>query len=122
MAKRSTKKVDPLSFLPLHPLEARILLLLSEGEAHAYKIVKEIEQRDASWTTIFPANLYRRIRDLLAKGLIELVHDSRAESGRARRTFRITELGAEVARCEWKRLEALIQDFRELPQIGAKKP
>ena len=30
----------PQSFLPLHPLELRVLLVLAEGEAHGYSIVK----------------------------------------------------------------------------------
>ena len=112
MERKTRRQIDPRSFLPLHPLEARILLLLSEGEAHGYRIVKEIERRDASWTTVFPANLYRRLRDLLAKGMIEVVRNARDESGRSRRTFRITKLGAEVVAEEGKRLEALVADFR----------
>ena len=53
----------PQSFLPLHPLELRVLLVLTEGEAHGYSIVKQIEDRERHLPKIYPANLYRRIRD-----------------------------------------------------------
>jgi hypothetical protein len=36
----------PLLLLPLHPLELRILLVLLDGPAHGYRIVKEIEGRE----------------------------------------------------------------------------
>jgi DNA-binding PadR family transcriptional regulator len=99
-------------YLPLHPLEARILLVLSTGEAHGYAIVKEIEARDAAWTKIFPANLYRRLRDLLAKGLIDEAQRTVDESGRPKRPFRITELGRAVARAESARVQELAAAFR----------
>jgi DNA-binding MarR family transcriptional regulator len=33
------------SYLPLHPLEFRILLALADGPSHGYRIVKAIEER-----------------------------------------------------------------------------
>lgn len=99
-------------FLPLHPLEARILLVLGEGDAHGYAIVKEIEARDAAWATIFPANLYRRLRDLLAKGLIEEAEASEVTPGRPKRPFRITDRGRDVARAEAERVQELAAAFR----------
>ena len=33
----------PESFLPLHPVDFRILLILTERKAHGYRIVQEIE-------------------------------------------------------------------------------
>ena len=66
----SSTKPSPADFLPLHPFELRILLVLCEGKAHGYRIVKVIEERDAGWKRIFPANLYRRLRELLVAGLI----------------------------------------------------
>lgn len=50
---------------PLHPLEFRILFVLLDGPARGYRIVKAIEAREAGHTRIYPANIYRRIRDLL---------------------------------------------------------
>jgi len=95
--------------LPLHPLEARILVVLTEGPAHGYRIVQEIEQRDSGWTKIFPANLYRRIRTLSARGLISQAAVSDAPRGR--RSFDLTALGTAVARAEAERLRDLLADF-----------
>jgi DNA-binding PadR family transcriptional regulator len=95
--------------LPLHPLEARILVVLTEGPAHGYRIVQEIEQRDSAWTKIFPANLYRRIRALSARGLI--AHAAGSEAPRGRRSFELTGLGTAVARAEASRLRNLLADF-----------
>ena len=99
---------------PLHPLEFRILLTLLEGPAHGYRIVKTIEAREAGRTTIYPANLYRRIRDLLQKGWIE---ETTAPPGEPdpdpRRTYvAITTAGREVAREEARRLDELVADAR----------
>ena len=48
---------------PLHPHEFRILLALMEGPSFGTRIVEEIERREKG-TKLYPANLYRRIRDL----------------------------------------------------------
>jgi DNA-binding PadR family transcriptional regulator len=97
--------------LPLHPLEFRILMVLLRGASHGYRIVQEVEAMEAG-QRIWPANLYRRIRDLLANGLIEEAA-SPAEEADGRRTYvRLSSLGRRVARAEAKRLEALVADAR----------
>lgn len=107
-----TESVDPRSHLPLHPLEFRILLVLLDGPAHGYRVVKEIESREGAWATIYPANLYRRIRRLLDDGLLAETRAPEGEEGSAdRRTyFEPTPLGVEVARAEAARLRALVAD------------
>ncbi len=106
---------DPRGFLPLHPLEFRILLVLLDGPAHGYRIVKEIETREKELGSIYPGNLYRRIRDLLAKGLLEEVSPpSGVEADPRRKYFAPTGLGEAVARAESQRLQALVQEARAL--------
>src|SRR5688500_16362514 len=106
---------DPQRFLPLHPLEFRILLVLWREKAHGYRIVKAIEESDGRWNRIFPANLYRRIRDLLGQGLIEDAAVSGAESPDPRRRyFQITPLGRQVAGLEARRVSDLAADARDL--------
>jgi len=105
-------------FLPLHPLELRILMLLVEGPSYGTEIVEGIEARDGERARLYPANLYRRIRDLLGDGLIE---DAAAPEGAdPRRSYvRITALGREVAGAEARRLQDLVQDavrHRLLPE------
>ena len=103
---------DVHAFLPLHPLEFRILLVLLGGASHGYRIVKEIEAREGR-ERVWPANLYRRIRDLLASGLIEEAPAPRGEAADGRRSYvRVTNLGRRVARAEARRLEALVADAR----------
>jgi DNA-binding PadR family transcriptional regulator len=104
----------PEDFLPLHPFDLRILLVLAEGPAHGYPIIKVIEQRDGSWKRVLPGNLYRRLRDMRDRGL---VHEVEAPTGapddeRQRRTFAVTELGRSVAVAETRRLDALVTDAK----------
>jgi DNA-binding PadR family transcriptional regulator len=104
--------------LPLNSLEFRVLLVLLGGPSHAYRIVKEIEAKETS-ETIYPANLYRRIRDLQEKGLVEELPAGRQEEGARQRTLlRASELGRRVARAEAKRLEALVVDARDRRLLG----
>jgi DNA-binding PadR family transcriptional regulator len=117
----SRQPPHPGSFLPLHPLEFRILLILLDGPSHGYAVVQEIEGRESAEGTIYPANLYRRMRDLLAKGLVE---DSQPPEGKSsdprRRYFQVTPLGMQVARAETERLGALLAEARKrgLPSVA----
>ena len=108
-----TKAQDPERFLPLHPLEFRILMILMDGPSHGYAVVQEIEEREGSRGKIYPANLYRRMRDLLAKGLVEdaPVPPEGAPDPR-RRYVRVTELGRQVAKAETERLGDLLAEAR----------
>jgi DNA-binding PadR family transcriptional regulator len=103
---------DPLGVLPLHPLEFRVLLVLMEGELHGYGIAKEIERRDARLGKIFPTNLYRRLRDMAGRGLID-EDPATADGEHRRRLYRITKFGHLVAREEALRLESLVGDARQ---------
>ena len=104
----------PEAHLPLHPFDFRILLVLAAGAAHGYRIIQAIEARDGGWKQVFPANLYRRLRDLHAKGLVEEAPGADDGAGeRGRRTFALTPLGLAVARAERRRLEALVRDARD---------
>ena len=99
-------------FLPLHPLELRILMSLLDGPSYGTRIVEEIERRERRGAKLYPANLYRRIRDLTARGLIQ---DAPTPDGAdPRRSYlRITRLGRAVARAEARRLRALVADAAE---------
>jgi DNA-binding PadR family transcriptional regulator len=105
----------PQSFLPLHPLELRILLVLAEGEDHGYSIVRQIEDREKHLPKIYPANLYRRIRDLVRKTLVE---DAEApletDVDSRRRYFRVTKLGMAVLRAEVARMESLMTEAKRI--------
>lgn len=94
--------------LPLHPLAFRILLALVEGPSYGTRIVEEIEAREPGRAP-YPANLYRRIRDLMADGLVE--NAPSPEGADPRRSYlRLTSLGQAVARAEVRRLRTLLAD------------
>ena len=110
------KRPDAREFLPLSPLEFRILLALRDGSRHGYAIVKDVEGRSSGTEKIFPANLYRRIRNLLAAGLLADAAPPRSPKqtdARQRKFFRLTPLGLAVARAEVARLEELLSEARE---------
>jgi len=106
--------VDQL--LPLHPEAFRILVVLRAGERPGYSLVKELERDPGRPGRVLPANLYRRIRTLLERGLIE-ESDQRPDSemdDERRRYFRVTDLGEAVARAEAHRLDDLLAGARDL--------
>ena len=106
-----SRNQDVQAVLPLHPLEFRILLVLLAGPSHGYEIVRRVEALEPSGT-VYPANLYRRIRDLQAKGLVAELPVSRAPEATRRRYLEVTALGRRVARAEAARLQELVDAAR----------
>jgi DNA-binding PadR family transcriptional regulator len=104
------------ALLPLHPEVFRILIVLREGPAHGYALVKELEKDAGRPGRVLPANLYRRMRTLLEQGLIEEteVAVDPEEDDERRRYFRVTRLGETVARAEAHRLQALLAGAGDL--------
>jgi DNA-binding PadR family transcriptional regulator len=95
---------------PLKPVVFQILLVLLDGERHGYGIVREVEDRSNGAIRVEPANLYRTLRTLLARGLIEESAkrpDPDLDDER-RRYFRITNAGVRAARVEADRLQHLV--------------
>ena len=90
--------------------------MLRTGERHGYALVKELERDPGRPGRVLPANLYRRIRTLLERGLIK-ESDRRPDSemdDERRRYFRLTDLGEAVARAEARRLDSLLAGARDL--------
>lgn len=110
----STPAPDPTAQLPLKPVMFHILLVLADGERHGYRLVQEIEERTSGQLQLHAGNLYRTLRTMKERGLID---DSprRPHSeydDERRRYFRISEFGTRVARAEASRLEALVSEAR----------
>ena len=105
--KKSRRTIE--DHLPLHPLEFRILMSLLGGASFGTRIVETIETADDATQKLYPANLYRRIRDLMSAGLIE---DAPAPNGSdPRRSYvRLTRRGRAVAGAEARRLRDLVAD------------
>jgi DNA-binding PadR family transcriptional regulator len=106
----------PDSFLPLHPLAFRVLMAVVRGPSFGTEIVQTIEAAE-SGPTLYPANLYRRIRDLLAQDLLE--ECGGPEGADPRRGYvRLTGLGRSVAHAEAKRLHGLTMAAQDLDLLS----
>lgn len=99
--------------LSLHLLDLRILMALANGPSYGTRIVEEVEAREGGRLRLYPANLYRRIRDLVGRELLEEAPSP--EGADPRRTYvRLTPLGRDVARAEATRLRELVDDAARL--------
>ncbi|HEX9885482.1 MAG TPA: helix-turn-helix transcriptional regulator [Longimicrobiales bacterium] len=100
---------DVGTFIPLHPLEFRILMVLARGPSYGTAIVQAIEAAEAGRMKLYPANLFRRIRDLSGRDLLE--ECSAPPGADARRTYvRLTRTGNAVLRAEAERLRELVRE------------
>lgn len=105
---------EPSSFLPLKPDVFLVLTILAEGERHGYGIMQAAESWAGRGMEIQAGALYRRLRWMTERGLIEEVWPSGAgtEAGDRRRTYAITPFGRKVAREEGRRMEELLAAAR----------
>jgi DNA-binding PadR family transcriptional regulator len=108
-----SRQADPTDHLPLHRRDFQILLSLVSGPSYGTQIVMEIEKQHEGSSKFYPANLFRRIRDLLTRGLVQ---ECDAPPGAdPRRTYvALTGLGQAVVRLEAQRMEELVQEARAL--------
>ena len=99
---------DPLSFIPLRPVELLILTTLGSGDRHGYAIRKEVLETTQGRVAIEAGNLYRYIRGLEDEGLVAEA-PSRGAVDERRIYFRLTPLGRRVLAAELERLRALVR-------------
>ncbi len=92
--------------LPVAPHIFEILLALSQGPRHGYRIIADVSERTGGGIVIGTSSLYAAIRQMLRDGLIAEADPIETEpsSGPPRRYYAITDLGAEVAKLEAQRL------------------
>ena len=80
---------------PLSHRDFLILFALLDGERHGYVLMKDVEEQSEGVVRIDPANLYRSVRRMLDRGLIE--ESDRRPAPEAdderRRYYRITDSG-----------------------------
>ncbi len=103
------RRDDASGFLPLHPMEFRILLALLDGPSYGTAIVEEIEAREGPGARLYPANVFRRMRDLIAKGLLEPCTGPEGADPR-RGYLRLSRSGRAVARAEARRMQGLVEE------------
>jgi DNA-binding PadR family transcriptional regulator len=88
-----------------------ILLSLSGGPAHGYRLMQVINDIFRSDLRMGPGTLYRTLQRLVTDGLIEEIEDKGEEGSdpERRRAYRLTGLGFEAASEEVRRLDGLVR-------------
>jgi DNA-binding PadR family transcriptional regulator len=102
------QSVDPA----LTSAQFHILLTLAEGARHGYGIMQEVARRTDGGLELGPGTLYRSIKQLLQRGLIEEVEpppEEDADGGNRRREYRLTRAGKARTAEEAQRLRELVR-------------
>ena len=101
-------------FLPLQAATFHILLALADDDRHGYAIIQDVAQRTDGAIRLSPGTLYRSIQRMVEAGLITEPRErpAPAEDDERRRYYRITALGAAVAKAEVGRLADLVRMAR----------
>jgi DNA-binding PadR family transcriptional regulator len=104
----------PDEHLPLSPLVFDVLLALTEGDQHGYRIIRDVADRSGGAVTLHAGTLYRTLARLLELGFIEELDERPAADvdDQRRRYYRITPFGREVARAEARRLAGQVDAAR----------
>ena len=102
------------AFLPLQPATFHILLALGDEDRHGYAIILDVAERTAGAVRLSAGTLYRSIQRMLEDGLIVEPRERPAphDDDERRRYYRITPIGAAVARAEARRLADLVKMAR----------
>ena len=97
--------------LPLPLATFHILLALADEDRHGYGIILEVQARTGGALRLSAGTLYRSIQRMMEDGLLVEVHERPApeDDDERRRYYRITPLGARVARAEVQRLAELVK-------------
>jgi DNA-binding PadR family transcriptional regulator len=114
---------DPSAFLPLKHDVFDILLVLLEGDAHGYRILKESRRRAGRTGQMQAGTLYRLLRQMLDRGLVAEIDAPPAEAADERRRFYcITTLGRAAVRAEARRLAGVLGSMRRHGLLRDEEP
>ncbi len=93
------------------PVVFHVLLSLADGEAHAYRVMKEVAARSDGAVKIGPGSLHFTLSKLLgANMIVESAERPDADSDDARRKyFRLTEFGRAVLGSEVAKLADIVE-------------
>ena len=114
----------PDGYLPLTPAVLDIVLALGDDELHGYGIMREVRQRTDGRRRLAPGTLYRSLRQMQERGLVEesLERPVPSLDDERRRYYRLTELGRRVAAAEVERLEGLVRAARSKGLAPSARP
>lgn len=101
---------DVARHLPLNPRVFAILVALTQGPAHGYRLKKAVEAQAGGRFSIDPGSLYRMVARLVDDGWVEEVPAPSSEDSAdaRRRYYGVTSLGRAVAVEEAARLRSLL--------------
>ena len=114
----------PDGYLPLTPAVLDIVVALGDGELHGYGIMREVRRRTEGGRRLAPGTLYRSLRQMQEKGLVE-ESEARPDPGlddERRRYYRLTDLGRRVAVAEVERLEGMVLAARSKGLVPGLRP
>lgn len=105
------KKRNAPDFLPLTPARFQVLVALAESDKHGYAILKDVSRLSAGSVRLSASTLYSVLDRLEEDALIEESGERPAPEldDERRRYYRLTKLGAEVARLEAQRLDTIVR-------------
>jgi DNA-binding PadR family transcriptional regulator len=114
--RERTANADAIAgMLPLLPATFQILVALADEDRHGYAIIQDVAARTDGSIKLSPGTLYRSIQRMLEDGLIVETDErpSPEDDDERRRYYRLTTLGASVAKAEAARLMDLVRMARE---------
>src|SRR5580692_12907626 len=106
----------PEDLLPLPFATFHILMAVADEDRHGYAIIQDVAVRTGGELKLSAGTLYRSIQRMLEQGLLietEERPDPEFDDER-RRYYRITPLGAAVAKAEATRMSKLVKWARAL--------
>ena len=99
---------------PLSEPTFLILLSLSSAPRHGYAILKDVERLSDGRIVLGTGTLYGALKRLLDARWIVGVDGGPPDSGRARKTYALTDEGRRVVAAETARLRQLLNAVRRL--------
>lgn len=114
MRERNANADAIAGMLPLLPATFHILVALADEDRHGYAIIQDVAARTDGSIRLSPGTLYRSIQRMLEDGLIVETDErpSPEDDDERRRYYRLTTLGAAVAKAEAARLMDLVRMAR----------
>lgn len=107
--------MDPEQNLPLREATFFILLSLVPTPRHGYSIMKAVEELSNDRLHLSTGTLYGAIKRMLEQAWIERYEAAdETDSGRIRKTYRLTELGRHILDTEIDRMDALVATARQI--------
>jgi DNA-binding PadR family transcriptional regulator len=107
--------MDPEQNLPLGEATFFILLSLMPTPKHGYSIMKAVEELSNGRLELSTGTLYGALKRMLEQAWIERYEAADDnDTGRIRKTYRLTDLGRRILDAEIARMDALVTTARQV--------